>query len=69
MKCVDVLSMSEEYGWIKVIENLSCNSVEEIGFFYQKAGALLAIADTLNYKVASARSNFARKRIWGESAF
>jgi lantibiotic modifying enzyme len=44
-----VFSMGEEYGWIKVIENLSCNSIEEIVFFYQKAGALLAIADTLNY--------------------
>lgn len=39
----------DKYGWLEFISSNSCNSLDEVELFYQKAGALLAIADTLNY--------------------
>ncbi len=39
----------DKYGWLEYISPDSCNYLEEIRHFYKRAGALLAIADTLNY--------------------
>ncbi|MGE3556370.1 MAG: DUF4135 domain-containing protein [Candidatus Obscuribacterales bacterium] len=37
------------YGWQEYIHNLPCRSSEELAHYFSRAGALLAIADSLNY--------------------
>lgn len=39
----------EGYGWLEYIATNSCNSTAEIKHFFQRAGVLLAVANTLNY--------------------
>jgi type 2 lantibiotic biosynthesis protein LanM len=39
----------EGYGWLEYIPTNICNSIEEIKHFFQRAGVLLAVANTLNY--------------------
>lgn len=39
----------EGYGWLEYIVTNSCDSIEEIEHFFQRAGVLLAVANTLNY--------------------
>lgn len=48
LKCMRVIPKNE-YGWIEYIEQLPCNTVSEVKDFYRRAGALLAISDSLNY--------------------
>lgn len=37
------------YGWLEFIDFVPCKSEHEVRSYYQRAGALLAVADTLNY--------------------
>lgn len=39
----------EGYGWVEFVSPHPCKSLEEVSNFYRRAGALLAIADALNY--------------------
>lgn len=39
----------EGYGWLEYVPTNACNSIEEIKHFFQRAGVLLAVANTLNY--------------------
>lgn len=38
-----------KYGWLEYISPNVCESIDEVRCFYNRAGVLLAIADTLNY--------------------
>lgn len=49
LRYVKVLSKGNNYGWIEFICFTPCNSIQEIIEFYKRAGALLAITDSLNY--------------------
>lgn len=39
----------DDYGWLEYINSLPCHTLSEIKNYYRRAGALLAITDTLNY--------------------
>jgi lantibiotic modifying enzyme len=47
-RCMRSLPVGE-HGWFEFIPQLPCRDVSEVQAYYRRAGALLAIADTLNY--------------------
>lgn len=49
LKNMRVIPKGNEYGWIEYIEYRECTDTQQIKNFYRRAGALVAIADSLNY--------------------
>ena len=44
-----IIPVNHEYGWIEYIPYGGCDTYDEIKNFYIRAGALIAVADCLNY--------------------
>ncbi|NNM43161.1 MAG: DUF4135 domain-containing protein [Chlamydiae bacterium] len=49
IKCMKVVPINHEYGWIEYISYQGCDTQEQIQNFYKRAGSLIAVADCLNY--------------------
>lgn len=49
LRCAKVVPKGNNYGWIQYIPHQECKSYEQVRNFYKRAGALIAVADCLNY--------------------